>query len=286
MKKILLLFAYVLSPVFQMLSAQNIVPLVDYTVTDSLTVTRILAVLSHEKALSTGDLMVKAGRQLIGLPYVASTLEKGDKEHLIVNLSGLDCTTFAENCLALARAAQHEQPDFGMFVNELLKIRYRGGLLVDYTSRLHYFSDWIFDNEAKGIVKNETCAINNDPFIPMVYFMSRHADKYVRLHDNPEFISKMSGQENLINGRKLCYIPKNKVASLEYLLHDGDVIGITTNMAGLDIQHVVLAIRRNGKIHLLHASQRYGKVMISTETLSSYLKYNKTATGIVVARPL
>ena len=33
-------------------------------------------------------------------------------------------------------------------------MRYRGGVVTDYSSRLHYLSDWIDDNIVKNIVDN------------------------------------------------------------------------------------------------------------------------------------
>ena len=84
---------------------------------------------------------------------------------------------------------------------------------------------------------------------------------------------------------KQCFVPESKIAAIEDQLKDGDILGITTNIQGLDIQHVVMALRQNGRVHILHASQKYMKVLISTETLEDYLMGSKAATGIVVARP-
>jgi hypothetical protein len=124
---------------------------------DSLIVENILGALKNKTTLSTGDLIIAGGKMLEGTPYVANTLDGGTAEKLIINLRALDCTTFAENCLALARTAQSATPNFATFVNELRSIRYRNKKLTDYSSRLHYFSDWIYNNEQKGIVKNISC---------------------------------------------------------------------------------------------------------------------------------
>src|SRR5512142_59189 len=50
-----------------------------------------------------GSVMTAIGTSFIGTPYVAHTLEVPGPEHLVVNLQGLDCTTFVENVLALSR---------------------------------------------------------------------------------------------------------------------------------------------------------------------------------------
>ena len=76
------------------------------------------------------------------------------------------------------------------------------------------------------------------------------------------------------------------MAQVEDQLQDGDILGLTTAMAGMDISHVVIALRIKGRIHIMHASQSAMKVIISTETLEQYLNSAKSRTGIMVARPL
>ena len=265
--------------------AQNGRSVVSFDKKDSLIVENMLGALKNKNTLPTGDLIIAAGKMLIETPYVAHTLEGGIEEKLIVNLRELDCTTFAENCLALARTAQSATPGFDTFVNELRNIRYRNGKLTDYRSRLHYFSDWIYNNEQKGFVKNVTCDINQQYVNFTVDFMSKHSDKYLQLKNNRKFVEIIAAQENEISQRKQCFIPEDKIAAVEDQLKDGDILGITTNIQGMDIQHVVMALRQNGRVHILHASQKYMKVLISTETLEDYLMGSKAATGIVVARP-
>ncbi|MGB4414148.1 MAG: N-acetylmuramoyl-L-alanine amidase-like domain-containing protein [Paludibacter sp.] len=268
------------------LAAQNTIDDATFEKKDIVIADNILDSIKKEKALSMGDLIIKTGKILIGTSYVAHTLENGVEERMIINLREFDCTTFAENCLALARTAQSATPDFDTFVKELKSIRYRNGMINDYTSRLHYFSDWIYDNEQKGHLKNISCEINNMPVAFPVSFMSKHPDMYKQLAGNRHLISEIAAQEKEISKRKQCFIPKDEISTIENQLKDGDILGITTNIGGMDIQHVALAIRQDGRIHILHDSQKYMKVIISSETLEEYLRNNKSATGIVVARPL
>ena len=284
--------SFLLVPIFVLLSvfsyetkAQGSRTEVVFDKKDSLIVENILETLKNKNALSTADLIITAGKMLIETPYVAHTLEGEAEEKLIVNLRALDCTTFAENCLALARTAQSATPGFDTFVNELRNIRYRNGKLTNYSSRLHYFSDWIYNNEQKGIVKNISCELNAVDTNFSVDFMSKHSEKYNQLKNNRKYIEVIAAQEVEISKRKQCIVPESKIAAIEDQLKDGDILGITTNIQGLDIQHVVLTFRKNGRIHMLHASQKYMKVLVSDETLEDYLKAAKSATGIVVARP-
>lgn len=268
------------------LAAQEKQEMVLFQKADKEIVENVLSKLREDKNLGTGLLVIKVGKLFLGTPYVASTLEAGGKEKMVINLRELDCTTFAENCLAFARTIQKEQPTFDSFVNELRFIRYRDGLLKEYPSRLHYFSDWIFNNDKKKTIKSISNEISNNEFSTRVNFMSTHPEAYPALKSYPEYIKVIALQENEIANRKAWYIPKNKFSIYEHLLKDGDILGITTNMPGMDISHVVIAIRIEGRIHLMHASLKHKKVLISTETLEQYLNTYKSTTGIMVARPL
>ena len=95
------------------------------------------------------------GKKFLGLPYVAHTLELGDTEHLIVNLHELDCTTFVETVVALSMCDQQDKRTFADYCRNLEKVRFRGGKMGDYTSRLHYFTWWAEDNEQLGIVMGQ-----------------------------------------------------------------------------------------------------------------------------------
>ncbi len=232
-----------------------------------------------------GDVITAVGKSFLGTDYVAHTLEVGDTEQLVINLTGLDCTTFLENALVFSRLIKEGKTTFKDYENELEKIRYRDGKLDQYPSRLHYFSDWIYNNTHKGIVKDVTKEIGGEPIKFDVGFMSENPKYYVQLKDNPAFIPIIKKQEEAINKREYYYVPKEKVAAIEDKIHNGDLIAITTNLKGLDIGHVGIAIKMDdGRIHFLHAPIVGSKVQITDDPLPDYLARVKKHTGIIVLR--
>ena len=80
-------------------------------------------------------------KKMLGVPYVAGTLDGNEEEQLVVLVDSLDCTTFVETVLAFCIADKRGERDFEGFKKALTDIRYRDGILDGYTSRLHYFSD-------------------------------------------------------------------------------------------------------------------------------------------------
>lgn len=241
--------------------------------------------LQHKQNKSTAELVVLTGKQLLGTPYVAHTLETKE-EQLVVNLSELDCTTFAENCLAIARTIKSKQLTCNHFAQQLTQIRYRNGVVNAYPSRLHYFSDWIYDNAQKGFVRDVSKEIGNSSYPNSLNFISTHPTSYAQLKNNPKFREEIAQQEKEISSRKTYFLPKEKLRTFESKMNEGDIVGITTSLTGLDIIHVGIIVKVNGKVHFMHASSKAGKVIISENTLYEYLMGRKSATGIMVARPL
>jgi predicted hydrocarbon binding protein len=234
-----------------------------------------------------GEIIAEVGKTFLNTPYEAHTLEVADKEQLVINFSGLDCTTFLETTFALSRCIKQKKTTFEDFINELQLIRYRDGKLNDYPSRLHYFSDWIFNNQQKGLIKDVTKEIGGKSIRFKVNFMSENPHLYKHLKSNHEFVKHIKKQEEEINNREYFYIPEDDIAKIEDKIQNGDLIALTTSDRGLDIGHVGIAVKMSdGKIHFMHAPQVGSKVQITDSSLSDYVKKIKKHTGIIVLRAL
>ena len=246
---------------------------------------KVFALHSGGPEVPISELMIEVARFFLGSPYVAFTLEK-EPEELVVNLREFDCTTFAESCLAISRCILSGQTDLEHFLSELKEIRYRDGEIQGYASRIHYFSDWIFTNNQKQIVRDFSREIGGSPLPARINFMSTHPGSYRQLASDAELIGIIAAQEKEISTRAMFFIPAKLIKNLEHLLKEGDIIGLTTDIPGLDIIHVGILVRKSKRIHLIHASSRAKRVIISEETLEAYLESSKNVTGIMIARPL
>jgi hypothetical protein len=258
---------------------------ISYTEKDAEIFADILSKYKDESDKPIAILIPELGKYFLGQEYVAHTLEVNEEEKLVVNLRELDCTTYAENLLALARTIKSENQSFEQFAREIEKIRYRDGKRDEYPSRLHYFSDWIYNNKENDLVTTPADSFGN-PFPNKVSFMSNNPDSYKHLKNNPDYVSVIEQQEKEINEKSYFFIPKENIAEYEHLLKEGDIIGLTTSINGLDVAHVGVLVEQEGKLHLLHASQSKLKVEISDEPISSFLKPESKNTGIMIARPV
>ena len=226
-------------------------------------------------------------KKMLGVPYVAGTLDGNEEEQLVVLVDSLDCTTFVETVLAFCIADKRGERDYEGFKKALTQIRYRDGILNGYTSRLHYFSDWIRNNEQMGFVKECTsetaCSLPKELWLD---FMTTHVDSYLPMKKNPELVKEMASHEKNWQGTVVSYIPKEKLnlPPGELKIKDGDVLALVTNIKGLDVVHVGFAFWKDNQLHLLHASSSAKKVIEDPKTQYESSKNTKAHIGVRAIR--
>lgn len=256
-----------------------------YTEQDVALFHEIMATYAPYKDEPMADLIPKIGRFFEGQPYVAFALETTDEEQLIINLRELDCTTYAEHLLALSRTLKSETQNFEAFAQNLEAIRYRDGQRGSYPSRLHYFSEWIYNNAQLGLVETPADQFGS-PYPNELSFMSEHPSAYKHLAQNPSYVQQIQGLEAELSQNQYSFIPKSEYLRLESQLRSGDIVGFTTDIKGLDVSHVGIVVDIDGVFHLMHASQSNQKVEVSDEPLAYFLRPESKHTGIMIARPV
>ncbi len=238
---------------------------------------------------NAAETAVQIAGTLLGKPYVYHTLEGNQTEQLVVNLHEFDCTTFIETTLALALAEQELPTKYSpsqlepVYRRYLTRLRYRNGTIDGYASRLHYLSDWLRDNERKGILQDVTREMGGIPVQKDVYYMTTAVHKYPPLAD-PTVYKQMAQVQTDISQLPFYFIPKKNVKALESKFREGDIVMLTAARPGLDMRHVGYATWRGGRLHLLHASSDHKKVVLTQQPLADYLMANKRLSGIRVAR--
>ncbi|MDP1587512.1 MAG: DUF1460 domain-containing protein [Prosthecobacter sp.] len=250
------------------------------------------AAVENWAALPMGTRVAQFGQAMLGTKYTAWTLEIDDRvESPSVNFNGLDCWTFFEISLGLARMVGKRQR--GYSPSDLLRqiewTRYRGGVCRGhYLDRIHYLDEWFTDNAARGNIRHVTREVG-----PVVRLTGRGNDEmsltpklYRYLRANPALVPAMRQIEARLERVPFDYIPKQQVAACEPRIHSGDIIGIVTNRAHVFCSHVGLALRaQDGVCRLMHASLTHKKVVVD-KSIHDYLAGIKSHAGIIVGRPV
>ncbi|MEZ0607510.1 N-acetylmuramoyl-L-alanine amidase-like domain-containing protein [Fibrella sp. WM1] len=238
---------------------------------------------------TTAETAIRTGETLIGKPYVPHTLEGNSTEQLVVNVQQFDCATFIETTLALALSEQELPEHYSAtqlettFKKYLTKLRYRHGRIDGYVSRLHYLSDWLRDNERKGIVQEVTRDIGGIQVQKDINYMTESLQHYPALSDPTTYKQMVSIQSDL-SQQPFYLIPRKSIKAAESKIKEGDILMFTAARPGLDMRHVGYATWRNGKLYLLHASSDNHRVTISRQPIADYLASNRNLSGLRVAR--
>lgn len=253
---------------------------------DTTRLTELLKEASSTRFANPSERVEWFGRKFIGTPYVAHTLE-GDEEMVTVDLDELDCTTFVEMCMALAFTTGEQRQGWHDFVYNLRRLRYRGGEVDGYASRLHYICDWALDNIHRG---NFTDITRNIPKvrdqIRTIDFMSANRDKYPSLADSAQF-ERVKGIENGYRNHKFPYIKSNDLSAkdVQKYFRSGDVVAFVSTLKNLDVTHMGIIVKEpDGLWHVMHASSSNGKVEVSDLPLDKFMKRNPHWIGIRIFR--
>jgi hypothetical protein len=241
-----------------------------------------------------GRAAVRVGELAVGTPYEPFTLEAYLKaggsprqEPLTLSLTRFDCVTLVESCIAVARmAGEKRAPTWERFGQEIERMRYRGGERRGYTSRLHYFSEWIADGQRRGLVKDLGAELGGAEDARPLRFMTEHRSSYPALADESVF-REIGEVERRLDRHARRVIPTKRIPEVVKRIETGDVLAFATEIAGLDVSHTAFAYRdRGGILRVLHAPLSGGVVEVTRTTLPEYVAGVRRSTGILVARPL
>lgn len=235
----------------------------------------------HDRSI--GEIVQAIADNFQGLPYAEGLLDKSGEEKLIVTLNKFDCVLFVETVLAIARGVAVQDYDYQNFVNRIEEQRYLNGKINGYCSRLHYFSEWINDNQKRQTVENITAKLGGVPMNKTLNFMSQHRSSYPQMVKDEATYQCIVSQEADLAKTTVNYIPTNQIKSLYSQLKPGDIVAVATDVKGLDVTHTGLVYRNaDGNMGLIHASPA-GEVTVAYD-LHKYISRVKSAIGIVVAR--
>ncbi|MEM7698681.1 MAG: N-acetylmuramoyl-L-alanine amidase-like domain-containing protein [Verrucomicrobiota bacterium] len=244
-------------------------------------------------SLPIGKRTATVGKALCGTPYVNYTLEIDDRiESPSVNFDGLDCWTFYEASLAMARMVKNTTSLWSReaLLHYIELERYRNGHCDGtYVSRMHHLEEVFADNERRGLGLNVTASLGGVPVRRQVRYMSTSTavrnSRYLR--NNPSMVPQMAKVESYISTLPITYIPKSRVAGIEHKLQDGDVLAILSNWHSSYTSHVGLAKRDGSTCRFMHAtsSRSKGRQCIVDSRISRYLREKSSNMGLIVFRP-
>ncbi len=244
------------------------------------------------RALPLSERTVKVAREMIGTPYVNYTLEIDDKiESPVINLLGMDCWTYYENALALARMLRYKPgPYKPQDMLQMVEVeRYRDGICNGtYLSRMHHLEEVFYNNQRRGYAQNITSRLPGAVRLQReIKEMTVQWKNYRYLRSNPSLLAPMGRVEEQVSKLTVFHIPKDQVRNAEKYLQNGDVCAITSRDAGGYTSHVGLIMRIGDRAVFSHATsdREKGRMTIIDRPISEYVNESSKHAGIIICRP-
>lgn len=244
------------------------------------------------RQLPLGERTIRVAREMVGTPYVNYSLEVDDRiESPVANLKGMDCWTYYENALAIARMLRYKpapyKPQDMLHMVEIE--RYRNGVCTgNYLSRMHHLEEVFYDNQRRGYATNITSRIPGAQRMQReIREMTVQWKAYRYLRSNPALIEPMGKIEAQVSNLPVYQVPKNKVRDAEKYLQNGDICAITTNDAGGYTSHVGMIVRLKDRAYFTHATsdRDKGRMVIIDKPITDYVNGASKHAGIIICRP-
>jgi hypothetical protein len=244
------------------------------------------------RKLPLGERTIRIGREFVGTPYVNYSLEVDDRiESPVANLAGMDCWTYYENSLAMARLLRYKPAPYKP--QDLLHMveveRYRNGVCTgNYLSRMHHLEEVFYDNQRRGYATNITPRIPGAARLQRtIREMTVQWKSYRYLRNNPSLIAPMGKIEAQVSNLPVYHVPKNKVRNAEKYLQNGDICAITSRDTSGYTSHVGMIIRLQDRAYFTHATsdRSKGRMVIIDRPITDYVNGSSTHAGIIICRP-
>ena len=240
----------------------------------------------YDSGLTDANALVEFyARRLLGTPYVAHTLE-AEQEVLTINVHELDCLTFIETLYALTRTTLAGRYSWRDYAANIENVRYRGGNMGDYSTRIHYMSEWIIDNHVRGNLVEITPDLPHATYmVKNIDYMTHNPGQYQQLKNDSAMVEKIRRHE--LRNHRFPYLKRTWLndKGVKAALRSGDFVSLVTKAEGLDVSHNgIIVIDEKGDPYLLDASMSGGKVMLESKPLYKYLERSKNNIGIRVYR--
>jgi hypothetical protein len=239
-----------------------------------------------------GERTVLVAREMVGTPYVNYSLEVDDRiESPVVNLNGMDCWTYYENALAIARMLRYQPgPYRPVDMLHMVEIeRYRNGVCTgNYLSRMHHLEEVFHDNQRRGYATNITSRLPGAVKIHRdIQEMTVQWKNYRYLRSNPALVEPMGRIEARVSNLPVYHVPKSRVRAVENYLRNGDICAITCNDSNSYTSHVGLIMRIANRAYFSHATsdRNKGHMVIIDRPITDYVNQTSNHAGIIICRP-
>ncbi|MPV99585.1 DUF1460 domain-containing protein [Bombella apis] len=233
-------------------------------------ISRLIHIAPHR---SRQERIVLISQAMKGTPYLAQPLigSATTPEELVLSWRGVNCMTFVEIVLAASMSLTVEQ-----FIHALIATRYSHHH-VSFRERRHFLSDWL--HGAPVLCRDL------GPCFPYARTVEKTLNLKLPSPDNGHDTSSPTTDRYVpglpVKRRHITYLPTRpflddlQAGGVRRIVKTGDVIGIYSPLAGLDVFHIGLAIWQNHSLYFRNASSLPEHRYVVDTPLDHYIRQRR-----------
>jgi len=235
---------------------------------------------------SFGELVLRAALVQLSKPYKRQDKRNDEQENSAIDINTFQCVSLLEGALALARCTWMDQRNRDCFIAEVERSRYQGGVRKDYASRLHYFTDWLYDNVERDRMQFLSSEMGGRAVSTEFWYMTENPNRYPPLA-NVETRAQIKQVERRLSGHRPIVVDRDNLFAAQRQLRAGDIVAIVGSKPGLLVTHVgIVHYGGDSRPQLLHASSYHKRILVTTGDIYNYVIRRPERRGIMAARPL
>lgn len=219
------------------------------------------------------ELATRIAEACLGLPYESGLLEVIPEELRIV-MDKTDNMRFIEQCLAMAMMfSETTDCSYVHFCEIIQSLRYRDGIISQYSDRIFYPSEWLMQAERMGILKEYTNKFGHE-YEQLFSYHSSHL-AYLPQNGYEYDLSKTLSNNELELGRNhtyYCITSEDIHQELIDYVEDGDILAFVSDREGMDISDVAFVSKSIDGLFLIFASAKDKQVVKQKFNISDYTR--------------
>lgn len=223
---------------------------------------------------NVGARIANAAESLIGRP-ADDSIRRDSTASLAINIDSFTPLSFVNSCLALARTAENARNGWRGFSEKLTDFSCRRGENNGFASLFYHTSDWIGDNVYRGNLTELTENGDARSMTASLDYLTVNRDEFAALKDDDVY-DRVKMHEMGFRSHKIPYLPKQAAGEKAFneSVDNGDIIVLVSTKERSDYYDIGIVKMESDGPHLIHFSQRAGKVVKEPETLKRYFNSN------------
>lgn len=233
------------------------------------------------KDMDKNEQLAFFAKKLVGAPSnLRSEILESDTVSFTIDIHTFNPLSFLSTCVALTQAYETSSaPNWRDFAGKYENVRFKGGKIGNYSSRMMYAADWIADNIFRGNIYDATQRVeglNVKRREKSIYYISKNKDSFNALSD-PLKLDLIKMLEMGFRNHQIIYISNGDLTNpgrYKKTAKDGDIVFLLSPDESLDCREMGIVCFDGDDLRFIQVSIPREKIVMEELPFENYVKRN------------